>query len=1281
MPTFTYEDAQKPDAKSFSFEEAQKAEPKSFSFEDAQHPGTDEADATSRINRVSQAQDVGRRNVSIGESQEGLGQAVKEGVPAIQRAAQWIKEQTVDPLSRTADRMGLNTPPPLPKGQTLLGVTDAGNPLMQGVDEVATGLYRSLTPANAAQIATMIAAPESAAAKTIGAKFTAQMAADAPEHAAAFGKAIGEGDTKGATAALLNYAVSLTPAAGVVHKGVPENTARTLARAIKKAPLAMAAVKDGATLQPLTAKAVVDQIVKKGVPDARPIPISESTTQREVRPPVGETPPLRQPGQTDEVQKPRSQAQTEAAKGLVPAIKQADGTIIPGKPGQIHNEIIADQVKQGVLADGDRVFVDKQGNVLTREQAAKAVGETDPLHSETLNKINAEKAAPAPAVVAPVPTSGEAVPPAEVPPDEAPKATVAPEPKVESKTPEPPGGIISMGGLAPGDPGEPVGKGGSGNPDIYGVAERVREERARAGQVGEVPPGEGISAPDSVEHGRELLRSGADPEKVLSAFEKTKRLSSDDMAVVRAKGEELAKAARRIEEKFGTHSPEYKMAWDALSAWDARSKAMQTEWHKTGQAQQGETDIDTGTFTGLARAFKNDTGKDFTPVQEKKAKEIAKENTKAETDEAIAKDKLFKEADKPLEPKVKSLVERILAASHTQADAARARLKARAFTFSAGLDPTVLSDVAIIGADHILTGAIEFGEWSKRMIEEFGEKIEPHLKEIFEASDKRADEITNKMAGDDAPKVKAARKPSTPLTVEESRRVLEGHKKGTPFTPEQVKALWDRARGYLNQGASDFDDIRSNVATDMGLSVNEVTRGLTQSAKLKRMADDVWLKQKRVRQLREGAKRWLKDQATPGFLRALKSVPDFLFANKVRFHGTVALGTHAPMLAFQPQYWDTYARNYARMFRMAMPTKNSEIYHERQMQDLVRRPNFTLANRSGLVNDPFDYEEFDSPETVGHWKKLMNVGTESGKRGYAVLKTLRQDVFDQQWEALNDTSKTPEVAQALADGINHATGVVKARAPKGLNKVFFAPRLWASRAAWLTVDPAKAANTFSNWKTATDAEKIFAVHQLKEKATVLGTSMALLALNQGFLTATGSKQKINFTDPMKGDFMKFKAAGMQMSYGNQFLSMARLPLRLWAIHRSAGGKLKGVVYPDESAYTVVGEYARSQLSPFASLTADLYANADWMQRQLPSSHRPEPARLRKEGVNPYTWSEFVSEQALPIPAEEAIKEVWKTGFGMTPEQIRQAQKALATVAVMTATGARLNEDWTLAPKK
>jgi hypothetical protein len=683
-----------------------------------------------------------------------------------------------------------------------------------------------------------------------------------------------------------------------------------------------------------------------------------------------------------------------------------------------------------------------------------------------------------------------------------------------------------------------------GNPDIYGVAERVRAERAAAGQVAPVPRGEGIAAPDSVEHGQELIASGADPQKIMSDFEKTKRLSADDMAVARAHGEKLFQTARKIESQFGTDSPEWRAAFDAGSKWDARSKVMQTEWHKTGQAQQGETDLDTGSFTGLQRAFKESTGKEFTPGQAIKAKEIVKRVHSANAANEGAQGRLFAELEKQI-----------------------------------------------------------------------------------------------------------------------------------PKVGEAQKVVWERVKGYIEQGADDFDDIRNKVATDLGMKTDDVTRLISQNKTVKRLADDVWNKQQTARQMKDWAKRWVTDQAVPGYRRALAKIPRWMFSLKVGFHGTVALGTHAPMVAFQPRFWETYTRDFGKMYKMV----GSPTYYENQIQDLVRRPNYITARRAGLINDPYSYEDFNNPGISQYFGRLTGMGN----RGYSVLKILRQDMFDQMWSKLPKTSQIPEVAEAIADGLNHATGVVKGKAPKGANIALFAPRLEASRVMWLAGDPIRAVKAFADWKNADLGEKTFAINQVKEKAVVAGTMFTLLAINQGFLSATGSKQKINMTDPMKSDFLKFKVAGVDISYGNPMITMARLPVRLAAIREKGGsGKLAKLIYPDESMANEVVKYVRSQLSPFASAVADIATKGDYANRPLPKmplsgAQLPMPKRLASQGVKPYTWPELTIEQVLPIPAEEAVRDVWAKGMGMSSKQMKEYWTALAKAMVMGATGSRINDDYEL----
>jgi hypothetical protein len=695
-----------------------------------------------------------------------------------------------------------------------------------------------------------------------------------------------------------------------------------------------------------------------------------------------------------------------------------------------------------------------------------------------------------------------------------------------------------------------------GNPDVYGVAARVREERAKAGQVVPVPPGQGIGAEESLEHGRMLLERGADAEARMAQFEKDGRVSASDMAVARAQGEKLAQDARNIEEKFGTDSDEYRAAWKALSDWDTRSKAMQTEWHRTGQAQQGETDLDTGSFTGLQRAYKDATGEEFTPGEAARAQEHARKVKSADEQAKAAQDELFKNLPQ--------------------------------------------------------------------------------------------------------------QKPAKP---------------GAADDPRSDGNVWKKVRDYIEQGEDDYKEVLAKVATDLAMPYEDVAKAIARNKTTKRLADDVWAKQLTARRMKEQARRFLAQTAIPTLQRNLAKIPRIMFGLKVGFHGTVALGTHAPMVAFQPPFWASYFRGFGKMYRMVNPIGNrGQAYYEMQVQSLLHRPNFITARRAGLVNDPFTYEDYNSPDVAKYIGNISGMGN----RGYFVLKILRQDMFDQHWNSLPDSLKTPEVASAIADDLNHATGVTKAMAPKGANLALFAPRLEASRVAWLAMDPAKAGATLANWRNATEAQKWAAINQAKSKAWVAGTMFGLLALNQGILTATGSKQKINLSDPMKPDFLKFKAAGQDVAYGGAMISLARLPIRLAALREKGGsGKMAKLIYPDESMTSEVERYVRSQIAPVAQPLADVMFKGDYENRPLPKMPLSGPTlampkRLAARGEKPYTWKELTLDTVLPIPFEEPFKEVWQRGLGMSPEDFKRYGDAFAKSLVQGATGARVNQD--TAPK-
>lgn len=102
-------------------------------------------------------------------------------------------------------------------------------------------------------------------------------------------------------------------------------------------------------------------------------------------------------------------------------------------------------------------------------------------------------------------------------------------------------------------------------------------------------------------------------------------------------------------------------------------------------------------------------------------------------------------------PQVKRLVDRIGETLDRRADAARARLKGKLLSLS----PADLKDLADIGAANIYHVGMDFARWSKAMIDELGEKVTPHLKDIFEAAKKQIDGTTDRIAeGKDKERVK-----------------------------------------------------------------------------------------------------------------------------------------------------------------------------------------------------------------------------------------------------------------------------------------------------------------------------------------------------------------------------------------------------------------------------------------------------------------------------------------------------------------------------------------------
>jgi hypothetical protein len=527
-------------------------------------------------------------------------------------------------------------------------------------------------------------------------------------------------------------------------------------------------------------------------------------------------------------------------------------------------------------------------------------------------------------------------------------------------------------------------------------------------------------------------------------------------------------------------------------------------------------------------------------------------------------------------------------------------------------------------------------------------------------------------------------KSEPPKDMREARMLFKDYK-GGKMTPQQARTLWNYAKdSYLDKGETDFDTIRHGLATDFGLKVNDVTRGLTQSKALRAISDDMYAKMAAQRRLVQNAKAWLKNTEMPAWLRTMRAIPRAFFVAKILGHGTVGMITHAGLNMFNPAAWRTYWPAFFQQYKL-LGWHDKGAYHERMMQDLVRDPLYVKARRSGLANDPFKYTDDYNSAFAQFFKKHGIIGN----RGFDSLKLFRQARFNQMWNDLPATLKTDNMAKMIADAVNHATGTVKMPFREWANWTFFAPKLEGSRWAWMVGDPLKAGKTFANWPKETPEARQFAMQQLKEKAYIAGTYYTLLAINQGLLSATGSDQKVNFLDPRKSDFMSFKAGGHNLGIVGPMLGMVRLFADL--LNASVGDRTKfeNVQGTRAEEFATKGfKYARGKFSPLGQTVVDTAAQADFEGRPMPFSNDvPNKGTLRhlyqeghKTGTGKYTYGQYAPKVLLPIPVEDAVKEVWRSQ-GMKESEMNTYMNALLTAVITGGTGARYGPDYNTTPKK
>lgn len=875
-----------------------------------------------------------------------------------------------------------------------------------------------------------------------------------------------------------------------------------------------------------------------------------------------------------------------------------------------------------------------------------------------------------------------------------------------------------------GESGQPTEKeskvAGKEEPKTVGISHEALSKTAERLGLEQPKPGDVLTPEQYTQRGRELISAGADPEKVASDFKEDGKISADAVGVVKAHDEALVRSADEAMKQFGKESPEFKAAKEAVDKWEKDvAKPMGTEWGRIGRTLVGQTDLDTGSFVSITRAAEKEAGKPLTAEQEKEAKNLSDKVSKLSDEVEGLKQKLTDALDKGIGDKKGGFTEKTKKA----ADVFR-KLKTKEFTFkdSSGNDVPIQkmgvswNDLVELGAKAIeKTGEIADGiaaildkvkdiDWYKALSDEdkdrFGKELSDHYADVADRKTASRIKALEKQLEDlQAGKVKekGAKRIPTEKEKELQDQIFEAkealglvkpkaipkvvptpikaqpiaerfvNKKDNKFTPEEAKDVWDYAKtNYVDKGV-DFNTMIKNVGTDLGLSADQVMAAITTPKGAKEITVEMFKKQYDRNKAMNAAKEFVAKAGNSKAGNFFKHLPSVFFNLKTYGHGTVGGITHAGANIFRPSVWKAYWPNFIKQFSLAYGNTGK---YEMAIQGLKNKPNFDAWLQSGLAVDPNEtYDPYQS-------RSKMSWLGEAGTRGFNALKFMRYDMAEMFYNRASASEKAdPELRHTIAELVNHGTGHTEVKMPKVMNTLFFAPGLEFSRWQRMITDPAKAIKTFATWNKSTPADQAAAKIVASGYGQQIGMHMAMLAANAGLLSALGSKQQINFNDPSKSDWLKFKAGGKTIDVTGGVMNPYRLLTTVGReAYLSAEGDKKDLKQkPADKDASLVASQLRYKLAPLPGAAADVLTSQDAMGNTFPWS-KVQPGK----GKHKMNWFEYASQQT-PIPVAAGVEGVLDgmRDQGLEKPQINNIINGLIQFGTEGFTGAKVADDFSL----
>ena len=323
---------------------------------------------------------------------------------------------------------------------------------------------------------------------------------------------------------------------------------------------------------------------------------------------------------------------------------------------------------------------------------------------------------------------------------------------------------------------------------------------------------------------------------------------------------EFAKATRDGEQHYkdgfeqGVQEARERVAFyeGKLAELEQVARNVGTEWGRSGQMRQRLMNED---FSLAAMEARTRAAKGFEPLTDTERAEVAAlhqkltaAETKATEVEAQANERIaMLEAQKalaearaaaqptPYEPRVLAAAEKFASFMDKKGADALTRIKARLGRTSAGIDPTILSDVGILGAAKITRGVVDFAKWTEAMTRDLGEWFREHAQEAWDTAQKvfAKENDTFHKGVNKAPREKIKKAAQAPTTTESRAKLTEGLTeaiKDGATNQEVGRYARKLAEGFIRDGITEIDRLTNAVHGVLKTVIPDITRTQSRDA-------------------------------------------------------------------------------------------------------------------------------------------------------------------------------------------------------------------------------------------------------------------------------------------------------------------------------------------------------------------------------------------------------------------------------------------------------------------